>query len=132
MTLTVLDFGELIEGCRYKDGYELELRHDPCPSGTEPDERRWFVQAVFERLDIATGILGKGYGGKRYLSKHMVPSEVVRVCFGAFLSLEEHECREWFRWGPRGETPRRIFGPHIDVHALHSVARQIDVRPPSS
>ncbi len=106
----------------YKPGYWIEMKQDPGPEG------RFYIQAVFTRTDIVTFKEGTGYGGKRYLSPHMTVSELVRLAFGAFLAVEEHECREWFKWAPHGEAPRRIFGPHIDVHALYDVARDIDVR----
>lgn len=52
-------------------------------------------------------------GRKWYLSPHMTDSEIVSTAFKAFLTAEEHECRERFRY--KGQ---RIFGPHMDVDTL--------------
>lgn len=115
--LTLKDMHDLIDTITYKPGYKVLLKRDAGEDG------RRFVQVAFERPDIVTGEMGVGYSGKRYVSEHMAKSEFVALVFGTFLALEEHECREMFKY--RG---RRIFGPHIDVDQLWEVARKVDVR----
>jgi hypothetical protein len=112
------DMQDILNEIEYREDYVPLLRQDP-------DGQRLFVQVRFLRQDIVTGKWDFGYSGKRYVSAHMAKSEFVALVFGTFLALEEHECRESFKY--RG---RRIFGPHIDVDALWEVARKIDVREP--
>lgn len=112
-------FLEVLNEVSYKDGYGLILVKDKKdPNG------RWFFQAECERLDSVTGDMGIGRGGKFYLSPHMVKGEIVQAVFGLFLKYEEHECREFFHW-----KDRAVFGPHIQIEALHEAAEHTTFRP---
>lgn len=62
-------------------------------------------------------------GRKWRLSEHMTKSEIVLTAWMAVKAAIEHEAREAFLY--RG---RAIFGPHIDVDALHGVAELTDER----
>lgn len=104
-------------GVTYKPGYQLLLLSDG-------DSGRWYYQVQCTRPDAFTGEPGIGRGGKAYLSPHATLSELVQTAFGLFKGYEEHEAREFFRW--RGE---QVFGPHMDVLALHGIARLLDARP---
>jgi hypothetical protein len=84
---------------------------------------RLYFQIQCERMDIITGEMGMGYGGKAYLSEHATDSELVGTIFALYKAYVEHEARETFKY--RG---KRIFGPHIKVEALWEIARQVDVR----
>lgn len=53
------------------------------------------------------------------LSEHMTRSEIVGTAFKAFLTAEEHECRERFRY--RSE---RVFGPHFDVDYVANLLKE--------
>jgi hypothetical protein len=64
------------------------------------------------------------FGRKWRLSPHMVRAEVVQTAFAAVRAFEEHEARELFRW--RG---RAVFGPHIDLDALHGACVSTEARP---
>lgn len=110
---TVLDIS-------YKGGYELFLNRDKANEGG-----RYYLQVKYWRPDALTGLSDWGYSGKSYVSLNMVLSEFVRACFGVFARLEEHECREAFRW-----KRRQIFGPHIDVNALWDAAIHTEARTP--
>jgi hypothetical protein len=111
-------FAEVLDNTSYKDGYGLLLAKDKRdPLG------RWYFQVQCVRPDSYTSQLGLGRGGKGYLSPHMTVSELTRLLLGLFLSYEEHEAREFFRW--RG---RAVYGPHIQVEALHRIADELDVR----
>lgn len=119
--MTPEEIEDLIEfKIRYKPGYGLILKQDE-------NEGRYYMQVEFLRMDIITKEMEVGYGGKVYLSLHMTQAEVVRKAFGAFLAVEEHECREWFKVD-LGEGPRRVFGPHISIEALYQAAPKVDVR----
>ncbi|AWY06090.1 hypothetical protein SEA_ROBSFEET_84 [Microbacterium phage RobsFeet] len=87
-----------------------------------PDGRFYF-QVTCWRRDTITGEMGRGYGGKAYLSPHATDSELIQTAFGLYKGYWEHEARETFIW-----RERRPFGPHISTEALWSVARQVDVR----
>lgn len=82
-----------------------------------------YIQVRHHRRDIVTGEMGWGAGGKYRLSEYATDSEIVQAVFGLFKAYEEHEVRENFEW--RG---RRIFGPHMDVRALHEIAHRTDAR----
>jgi hypothetical protein len=75
---------------------------------------RLYLQVVNVNASCAvSGVPCAWHGRKWRLSPHMTDSEIVSTAFKAFLTAEEHECRERFRF--KGQ---RIFGPHLDVHAL--------------
>jgi len=88
----------------------------------EPDGRFYF-QVTCWRRDTITGEMGRGFGGKAYLSPHATDSELIQTAFGLYKGYWEHEARETFIW-----RDRRPFGPHISTEALWSVARKVDVR----
>lgn len=93
----------------------------------EPDGRFYF-QITCWRLDTITGEMGRGTGGKAYLSPHATDSELIQTAFGLYKSYWEHEARETFVLYDSAGAGRRPFGPHIDTWALWSVARKVDVR----
>lgn len=100
-------------------GYDCELMLKTDLSGD-----RNYLQVRCWRRDTVTGEYSYGYGGKAYLSPHMVRSEVVQTAFGLYKGYLEHEARESFKYGGR-----RVYGPHIDVQALWEICRRVDVRP---
>lgn len=81
------------------------------------------VELRTERPDTFTGEFGTGYGGRRYLTPDMTDSQIVRTLFGACIAYEEHEVREAFQF-----DGKRIFGPHISIDALASIADEIEKR----
>lgn len=93
----------------------------------DPDGRFYF-QITCWRQDAITGEMGRGYGGKAYLSPHMTDSELIQTAFGLYKGYWEHEARETFVLTNSAGESRRPFGPHIDTWALWSVARKVDVR----
>uniref|UniRef100_A0AAU7J844 Tail terminator n=2 Tax=unclassified bacterial viruses TaxID=12333 RepID=A0AAU7J844_9VIRU len=93
----------------------------------EPDGR-FYLQITCWRRDAITGEMGRGYGGKAYLSPHMTDSELIQIAFGLYKGYWEHEARETFVLINFDGEGRRPFGPHIDTWALWGVARRVDVR----
>src|SRR6187551_2912274 len=89
----------------------------------EIPDGRFYFQIMCWRLDVITGEMGWGYGGKAYLSPHATDSELVQTVFGLYRAYWEHEARETFVW-----RERRVFGPHIATEALWDVAQRVDVR----
>lgn len=108
----------IIEDIDLPEQYAIEVKPD-----TVTNPSRWYVQISCERKDIVTGEMGRGYGGKAYLSPHMVKSEIVAMVFGLYKAYAEHECRETFKY-----KKRRVYGPHIDVDYLVEAAKHIEVR----
>jgi hypothetical protein len=115
----------LLQSVRYKpwltrgDGYPLyRLR-----VGLDPKGDRVFMQVQCWRPDTNDGHYAWGGGGKSYLSQHMTDSEIVQGAFGLFKAYEEHEAREGFTY-----MGRRIYGPHMDIEMLWTVADHLDVR----
>lgn len=96
--------------------------------GWEGDNSPIWIQVIFDAISTKTGAIEEQHGRKWQISSHAVASEVVKTAWLAVQTAIEHEAREAFRFD--GEA---IFGPHIDVSALHSVARVHERRPePSS
>lgn len=90
------------------------------------DGWRVFLQVRGFEPDSVTGAAAppEGRGGRKWLlSPHMTRSEVVATAFKAVLTYVEHEVREAFRY--RG---RAVFGPHINIDALHAAAGTLDGR----
>lgn len=81
------------------------------------------VEILHWRVNADTGDWGWGRGGRRVISPTLTDSEIVRAIFGMTLAYEEHEVREFFTY-----KGARVFGPHIDVNALVTVADQLDTR----
>lgn len=90
---------------------------------SEVPDGRFYLQVTCWRKDAITGEMGRGYGGKAYLSPHMTNNEIVQCAFGLYKGYWEHEARETFTY-----RERRVFGPHINVDALWEVARRVDIR----
>lgn len=86
-------------------------------------ENKWYLQVgmLCEDSDNTGPQVYKG--GKFYVSPHSTRDEVVKKVLLACLTFLEHEAREGFTW--RG---RRIFGPHISLEALYSVAEETTSR----
>ena len=109
-------FAEVQDDVTYKPGYRLALLED--------ESGRFYYQVVNTQSVCAiTGRRQTDKGGKAYLSPHATRSELVQTAFGLFKSYEEHETREFFRW--RGH---QVFGPHMDITALASIASVTDAR----
>lgn len=109
---------------RLADEIDLGMRCDlVVDRDKEVENGRWYFQITRWRQDAITGEMGRGYGGKAYLSPHATDSELIQTAFGLYKGYWEHEARETFVW-----RERRPFGPHISTEALWEVARRVDVR----
>lgn len=84
------------------------------------DDGRLFVEVCYWRKDIRDDAYGMGHGGKRYLPFVASKDTIVKTVFGAYLAYVEHEARETFLY-----QGKRIFGPHIAIEALATVADNI-------
>jgi hypothetical protein len=84
-----------------------------------PEANGVFIQPVF----TVNG--EEQHGRKWYVSAFSCRSEVVQTAFKAALTAAEHELRETFLY-----KGRAIFGPHLNVEALHEFAngRNLEVR----
>lgn len=83
-----------------------------------------YLQARYLEKDIITGKNEWQFTRRWFLSPEMVKSEVVATCFKCVITSMEHRTREHFTYY-RG---KRIYGPHFDVDALHSIAGQVEHR----
>lgn len=125
--MTHTDFLERLE--RIQASISLGMNCDLLVSrDQEVENGRYYLQITCWRKDAITGEMGRGYGGKAYLSEHMTDSEIIQVAFGLYKGYWEHEARETFVLINSAGEGRRPFGPHIDTWALWEVARRVDVR----
>lgn len=83
----------------------------------------YYVQIKFMEKDAYTGKVVEQHGRKWYISSHTTPDEIVRTCFLAVMIASEHEIRETFAF-----KGKNLFGPHIDLEALHEVSDIHQVR----
>ncbi len=90
-----------------------------------PKGSGWTLQSEIERPDAYTGIREVGRSGKRYISPHATKDEVVKGALACCLTWVEHEIRETFLF-----DGKRLFGPHIPIEALMSVADETTFREP--
>jgi hypothetical protein len=104
----------LISAVTLADNFEVRV-------GT--DTKGLFIQIKCYRKDVITGDWDWGFGGKYHPSEHASDSEIMNATFGLYKGYVEHEARETFQW-----EGRRIYGPHMDIRALHEVARRVDLR----
>lgn len=101
---------------------EIELGMD-CTVLVKTGRKGVYVQIECLRMDVITGEMGKGRGGKAYPSTHATDSEIIQMIFGLYLGYWTHEARENFQW-----NERRVFGPHIATSALWVASKTVDVR----
>lgn len=101
-------FSALLDGTLRDISYRPNYHFD---SGYEAG-RHW-IEIVHERPDALDGHWAAGRGGKRWLERTASRSDIIRTVFGALLSYEEHEVREFFRY-----TGQQVFGPHMDLDRL--------------
>lgn len=98
----------------YKD-WELRVEQD--------NGGRWFLQWRFFGECVVTGNIELQSCRKHYLSEHMTETELVQTAFAAALQAEEHECREFFKYGNA-----RPFQPHTNIRALIHASVNTDRR----
>lgn len=110
---TLADLADIVTRIRYLDWTFAIIEQDYRPH----------LQLQFKAACSKDGIVKDWTSRKWPLSFHMTKSEVVATAFKAVMTAIEHEARENFRY-----KGRSIFGPHIDVEALHFVANTEDVR----
>ncbi len=87
------------------------------------DGERFFLQVYNMDLCAKSNQIELQKGRKWFLSPYMTDSEVITTAFKAIMTFEEHETRENFRY--KGKA---IFGPHINVEALHSICDELEAR----
>lgn len=117
-------FESILSDVKYKDwAFHVEVRSRVVDAAKGLYASDYYMQVRFPDADLVTGEVETQHGRKWILSEHMKKSEVVTTAFKAIITAEEHEIREKFRY--RG---RMIFGPHIDVDALHDACRTLDLR----
>jgi hypothetical protein len=117
--MNTLERIRLIVGlCRF-EGFEFLV--DEVPGGFQ-------LHAAWLEPDIVGGKAALQKSRKWLLSPHMTKSEIVQTCFKLAMTAAEHRVRESFTY--RGN---RIFGPHFDVDALHTICseKRFDVRKPA-
>lgn len=83
----------------------------------------FYVQGRLWRRDMETGQYGWGSGSKEFLSPHMTEDEIVKRCLVIARDYSEHEVREESYY-----EGKRLFGPHISIRALMSVAGETRTR----
>lgn len=79
----------------------------------------FLVQLLYWEADVNTGQHARQTGRKWYVSPHATTSEVVQTALKACLTSMEHVVREHFLY--KGV---RVYGPHFDVEALVTLAKQ--------
>jgi hypothetical protein len=110
---TLQELCDVAAQCRYLDWLLL----------VSLDAGRPVLQWRFTAPCTVTGERQEWSTRKWPLSFYATDSEVVGTAFKAVLTAIEHEARESFKW-----MECAVFGPHIDVRALHEVAGRLDVR----
>jgi len=95
----------VIANIRYKPGFKLELKEYESTG-------RLFLQVK------ALGAEEVLSGRKWNVTQHMSVSELIQTAFKAFLTFEEHECREAFAY--KGQ---KVLGPHVDLEVLAELLR---------
>ena len=116
--MTPQEMRNVLADIKYKHGYTLILRPF-LPNGfmatyVPSDSDRYYLQ-VSASIPFPPPTRGsKIWKGRKWaLSSHMTKSELVLTAFKAFLTFEEHECREAFTY--KGQ---KVCGPHIDMDKL--------------
>ena len=101
--MTKADVSAVVAEIKYKPGFMLELK--------EHDGGRLYLQ-----VSGMVAFPKQQWTGRKWafdLSAHMTVSEIIQTAFKAFLTFEEHECREAFTY-----CGQRVLGPHLDLEQL--------------
>lgn len=107
-------FNHVIDGIKYREEFAIDSGY--IGAATWDIQNFWF-EVVSIRPDAITGELGLGRGGKRYVQRDFTESELVQSVFAAIGAYEEHERREFFKYGGRA-----VFGPHINIAAHYEAS----------
>lgn len=82
-------------------------------------------ERCYVQIQLPPDPQGKVWRGRKWLlSTHMTEGEIVQTALLACLSAEEHEAREVFQY--KGKA---LFGPHMDMSSLLSIADRTVERP---
>ena len=116
--MTIDEMRRVLERVHFPD-YTLTIFED---SAGPP-----YLQGHYDEACVLSGLPARQATRKWRLSPHMTTSELVQTAFKLVVTSAEHRVREHFTY--RGE---RVFGPHFDVEALVTLAREgrEDVRAP--
>lgn len=113
--MTVIELENWAMACKYS-GYNFHIlvREGVC-----------LLQASYLAEDITSGLFTEQHTRKWIISEHMTKSEFVQTVFKCVMTSMEHRVREGFKY-----KGKRVFGPHFDVDALHSIckAEHLDYR----
>ena len=135
-TVTFDDAKEVLANIKYKEGWRFELRqemrpvrecscyrlfaHCDCPDPKEV----WLLRLNCPVEDAFTpGLMRTAYG-RWWEIPYLTRGDTARTAFVACLMMEEHECRESFRY--KGKA---IYGPHFDIDELARIASKIEAQP---
>ncbi len=109
---------DIVALCKYAqdDGDEYEFHVNDTHGGI-------MLHATYVEKDIITNKLETQHTRHWRLTPSMTKSEIVQTVFKLCLTSAEHRCREHFLY-----RSKRVFGPHFDVDALHSICGKLDYR----
>jgi len=116
--LTTAEIRAVLEDVAYHDG-DAAWKFHVGEDWTHGYPARPWLQVRFKAPCNVGGQPAAQHGRKWRLSPHMTRSEIVLTALKAVLTAVEHEARERFTY--RGLP---IFGPHVDVDALHTVVAE--------
>lgn len=118
-TVTFKDAQAVLADISYKPGweFELEIRLD---TGKEC----WFLRLSCPVIDALDGVTPRRAYGRWWEIPYKTRGDVARTAFMACLVMEEHECREGFRY--KGKA---IYGPHFDIDVLADIAEKTEQQP---
>lgn len=80
---------------------------------------RIFLQVVYYSPCTKTGELKEWHGRKWYLSRHMLPDEIIKTAYCAFEAAVKHEIMEGFK-----VSGVVLFNPHVDYRELLKVSHK--------
>ena len=104
-------------------GIEFRLRVER--DNEDPADGRIFIQCVYNAPCIIDGTIKEWHGNKQYLSRHMLPDEIIKRSYVAFEATMKHEIMEGFK-----VDDKILFNPHHDFEALLSLNDEIVTREP--
>lgn len=111
-----IHFARIAEDVELPPNFRVMVGRDDRPQG------RFFYQIKCWRKDVITGEWDWGFGSRAFLDERATDSQLVGTIFGLYKSYVEHEARETFLY-----QGARIYGPHLRLDALISIARKVDI-----
>lgn len=105
--MNIDEMNDILEQVEVRDGTERNWKFYVYRNKLEGGGFLYFLQAMFQRPDRDTGVIGPGFGRPVPIDETITDVGLTQAALGSMLDILEHEAREGFFY--KGD---RVFDPH--------------------